>query len=322
MSAVLLKTRALALVAQGINGNLEPVFVTDIQRTTRLLHLDGNTIVEVAIDEGNIQAGAARELVSELELELKAGCIGPMYRLAIDLQALAPIWISPESKPARGWHLRTGQTPGIVHTQKPKLRRSVQAAAAFRVVLGGALGHLMANIGPTLRGSAEGLHQMRLALRRTRAMLELFERHLDADVVGGFNETLRRFGAIFGAARDWDVFCLETLPAAIADLPVERLRVLKRLGEVNRRIAHTAVVDAMRGHDFTKMVLGLASWVEAGASQPSTLGDERMGKRLRTLAPSMLDRAANKAKKRGRHAGRLSLIQRHALRKVTEETLI
>ena len=198
----LAKTRALASVAQGINGNLEPVFVTDIQRTTRLLHLDGNTIVEVAIDEGNIQAGAARESVSELELELKAGCIGPMYRLAIDLQALAPIWISPESKPARGWHLRTGQTPGIVHTQKPKLRRSVQAAAAFRVVLGGALGHLMANIGPTLRGSAEGLHQMRLALRRTRAMLELFERHLDADVVGGFKRdtpALRR--DIRGCAR-------------------------------------------------------------------------------------------------------------------------
>jgi len=45
------------------------------------------------------------------------------------------------------------------------------------------------------------------------------------------------------------------------------------------------------------------------------LGDDRMGKRLGTLAPSLLDRAAGKAKQRGRHAGRLSVAKRHGLRK-------
>ena len=69
----LAKTRALAKAAQAIKGRLEPVFVTDIRRTTCLLHLDGNTVVEVAIDEGSIEAGRAREPVSELELELKGG---------------------------------------------------------------------------------------------------------------------------------------------------------------------------------------------------------------------------------------------------------
>ena len=40
-----------------------------------------------------------------------------------------------------------------------------------------------------------------------------------------------------------------------------------------------------------------------------------MGKRLGTLAPSLLDRAAGKVKQRGRHSGRLSAVERHALRK-------
>ena len=311
----LAKTRALSMAAKAIKGRLEPVFVTDIRRTTRLLHLDGNTVVEVAIDEGSIQAGDASEPVSELELELKGGGVGPLYRLAVQLQALAPLWISPESKSARGWHLRTGQTESAQHAQMPELGQLDQAAAGFHEILGGTLGHLMANIGPTLRGNAEGLHQMRFALRGSRAVLTLFEPHLDATATGRFNTDLRRFGEIFGAARDWDIFCLKTLPAALVDLPAERLRELNKVGEVERRIAHAAVADAVRGHDFTAMVLGLIVWAEAGLTQPSTLGDDRMGKRIATLAPSLLDRAARKVKQRGRHAGRLSAAERHDLRK-------
>jgi inorganic triphosphatase YgiF len=140
----LAKTPALAIPAAVIKDKLEPVFVTDIRRTTWLIHLDDNTVVETAIDEGSIEAGSAREPVSELELELKAGCIGPMYRLAAELQALVPLWISPESKAARGWHLRTGQAEGGQLAQTPKLERLVQAAVGFHEILGGTLGHLMA----------------------------------------------------------------------------------------------------------------------------------------------------------------------------------
>ncbi len=243
----LAETPALAMAATAIKDRLEPVFVTDIRRTTRLLHLDDNTVVEAAIDEGSIEAGAACEPVSELELELKGGRIGPVYRLAADLQALGPLWISPESKAARGWHLRTGQTEGAQLAQMPKLRRLVQAAAGFHDILGGTLGHLMANIGPTLRGDPEALHQMRIAIRESRAALQLFEQHLDAAAAGRFNAGLRRFGEIFGAARDWDVFCLETLPAAMPDLSAERLEDLNVVAEVDRQLAHAAVADAVHG---------------------------------------------------------------------------
>ena len=311
----LAKTPALAVTAAAIKDKLGPVFVTDIRRTTWLIHLDDNTVVETAIDEGSIAAGSAREPVSELELELKAGGIGPMYRLAAELQALVPLWISPESKAARGWHLRTGQAEGGQLAQTPKLNHLVQAAVGFHEILGGTLGHLMANIGATLRGDPEGLHQMRIAIRESRAVLQLFERHLDAAVTERFNTGLRRVGEIFGAARDWDVFCLETLPAAMADLPGERLEDLNLVAEVKRQFAHAVVADCVRGHAFTAMVLDLAIWTETGATQPSTVGDKRMGKRLSILAPLLLERVADKAKRRGRHAARLSVSKRHGLRK-------
>ena len=93
------------------------------------------------------------------------------------------------------------------------------------------------------------------------------------------------------------------------------LEDLNRVAEVERQFAHAAVADALCGHDFTALVLGLAIWAEAGVTQPATLGDDRLGKHLGTLAPSLLDRAAGMAKQRGRHAVRLSVAKRHGLRK-------
>lgn len=310
---------ALAMAVRNINRGVRPVFVTDIRRTTRLLRLDSNTLVEVALDEGAIKADDARELVNELELELKAGSAGPMYRLALQLHALAPIWISSDSKAARGWHLRTGQAEGARFAQMPKVSRRIEAAAALREILSGTLGHLTANIGSTLRGDPEALHQMRIAIRETRATLQLFERHLDASAVGRFSLELRRFGEVFGAARDWDVFCLETLSRAMADLSGERLEDLNLAGEVERQFAHAAMANAVRGRDFTALLLGVAVWAEAGLTDPSMLGDRHMGERLLILAPSLLKRVERKAKRRAKRAETCSAIGRHRLRKALKK---
>jgi triphosphatase len=315
----LLETSDLTKVAQATEGRLVPVFVTDIRRTTRLLHLEDNTIVEAAFDEGSITAGTASEAISELELELKGGSLRRMYQLALKLQLLAPMWISTESKSARGWYLRTGQTEGATEAKVPRLGRRVRAANGFCEIIGGTLGHLTSNIAPALRGDPEGIHQMRTALRAARAALELFEPRLDAGVVGRFDAELQELGRLFGAARDWDVFCLQTLPAAMMGLPAERLWDLKQVAEVERQVAYAAVVEALHGHHFTAMILGLAVWTQNGAAKPRALGDDRMRKRLATLAPSFLGRVAAKAEKREHHKGKFSAEARHSLRKALDK---
>ncbi|HWZ63145.1 MAG TPA: CYTH and CHAD domain-containing protein [Steroidobacteraceae bacterium] len=311
----LAKVRRLARVASQIQDRLEPLFVTDIQRTARTINLDDHTVIEAVIDEGTIEAGAGCEAVSELELELKAGCVAPMYRLAAELQMTTPCWASPESKFSRGLQLRTGHTASAHSPQTIPLRRRTLAADGFHQILGGALGHLMANIAPTLRGASEAVHQMRAGLRAARAALQLFERHLDRTTVQGFDTRLQHFAQIIGTARDWDVFCVQTLPAAAAELPANALRGLKSAAEVQRQAAHAVVVKAVHGQAFTALVLRLAVWMEALAAQPSVLSNKRMGKRLRTLAPSLLNRVDRKARNRARHVDRLSARELHSLRK-------
>ena len=199
--ARLAQTPQLAAAAVAIKGRLQPAFVTDIRRTTHLLRLDNGTTAEVAFDEGDIQACLAREAASELEIELKSGGVEPIYRLAGSLLSTAPLWLMSESKASRGWRLRTGQGAGAQPTRPLKFKRRLCADAGFRQIFGATLGHLTANIGPTLRGDPEGLHQARVAIREARAVLQLFDGYLDADGASRFKETLRTYGEILGEAR-------------------------------------------------------------------------------------------------------------------------
>jgi inorganic triphosphatase YgiF len=90
--------------------DLEPVFRTEVDRTKRILHLDGGAAVETAYDEGRITAGDAHQPIRELELELHSGDAAPLYRLACELHAAAPLMIATESKGARGYRLASGKT--------------------------------------------------------------------------------------------------------------------------------------------------------------------------------------------------------------------
>ena len=263
---------------------------------------DGVT-VEVAFDEGTITAGTAREPINEMELELKSGNVAGLYQLAATLQSLAPLALMSDSKSARGWHLRAGEWEGANRARVPKLARKVSAIAGFGQLLGGTLGHLTANIGPTLRGDPEGLHQSRIAIRETRALLRLFGKYLDDTAARGFNARLRNVAKVLGAARDWDVFCLETLPAAGAVLPT---------GEATGLLA---VAKVVRGPEYSRMIVDLMVWADGPALVPSRDHGGAMQRRLSALAPSLLHRSAARVLRRGRQFGRLSALQRHSLRK-------
>jgi len=313
-TAKLATIKPIKALGSALDGGLQPMFVADIQRHTLRIRLDEATVVEVAFDEGTIAAGPRTEAVSEIELELKSGRVGALYRLAATLQAAAPLCLSSETKAARGWRLRSGQGEGAAPAQPVKLNRKIRADEAFRQLLSQALGHLRANIGPMLRGNVEGLHQSRVAIREARAVLQLFAPYLDGASAKRFASRLRDYGVILGEARDWDVFCLETIPAAIADRPAESWNRLRAAAEFERGQAHEAVTLAARGSEVTQLVLGLMTWAEDGAIKPSCRANLRR-RRLADLAPFLLERPAARVRRKGRDVGRLSQEARHDLRK-------
>lgn len=291
---------------------VKPVVSTDIRRTIHTVRLDAGTVVEAALDEGVIKAGKASTPVHELELELKQGTPAALFRWALALHAAVPFTIESESKAARGYRLRHNQKPAVRKAWDIVLPRTIRAAEAFRRIVGAGLGHLLANQQAALSGDVEGVHQMRVAIRRLRAALALFAPCLEPYAAARFQAELRRVGQVFGQARDWDVFCLQVLPEAMRDPDTAGwCDLLQPPAHAERQAAHRQFAAHVTAPAFTALALGMAAWVE----QDAVPGNAALHKLMVDLAPRLLDRMARKVHRRGRRLPHASDADRHALRK-------
>jgi inorganic triphosphatase YgiF len=288
---------------------LQPVVVTDIQRTIRTVELEGGTVVEAALDEGEIIAGVLSSPVHELELELKEGTPGPLYRLALALHSDLPLRMEQEAKATRGYRLRTGRSASSQKTGAPDLDGQSPIAVAFQQVVDAGVGPLLGNQPAAVEGHPEGIHQMRIAIRRLRTALVLFGSYLEPVALERFESELRRLGQLLGEARDWDVFCLQTLPEALEE--PERAGLLP-VAQAERNASHVRLQDALARPDLTGTVLRMACW----AQDEHLLANHAARQlQLADIAPELLDRLARKVAKRGQHIDRLSDADLHRVRK-------
>ncbi len=296
--------------------DLQPIIVSDVVRTTQRLRLENGTIVEAAFDRGDIVVGDSKAPICELELELCEGEAGALYRLALELLQAAPLTLGAESKAARGYRLKTGAAPQPKEPAAPDLDPQISAAAAFRKIVVTELGCLIANQPAARAGDAEGVHQMRVGTRRLRSALRLFAPYLENEATTRFQAELRRAGRIFGQARDWDVFCLETLPSAL-DRPenIGWIDLLRPAAQARREAAHAEFIRALDAPAFTALALGMAAWAEDGAAHERLIRDEKLRRPLARLAPKMLDRLQRKVDRRGGGFRKRSGDELHALRK-------
>jgi CHAD domain-containing protein len=209
----------------------------------------------------------------------------------------------PMSHPAARYAAAAGKPA------RAKLPRGATVDDAVRAALGVPLYHLLAYQAAAEDGEAEGIHQMRVALRRLRTALLLFGPMLEPHATERFNAELRRIGQILGTARDWDVFCLHTLPHAIIDLPEpEVLQPLRPAAEAARTEAHRAVETELAGPALPALIHGLSAWMEDG---PELMQNGKLSK----FAPALLDRIARKVARRGKGIRNATPEELHALRK-------
>ncbi|MEY4978032.1 MAG: hypothetical protein RLZZ352_302 [Pseudomonadota bacterium] len=106
--AALVDDSALAAQLSACASQLVPVFRTDFVRLQWHIHHAGADL-EVALDQGFIAAGEAREALLELELELRSGPEAALLDWAAQLAATGPTpaWLhaSDRSKAERGFAL-------------------------------------------------------------------------------------------------------------------------------------------------------------------------------------------------------------------------
>jgi triphosphatase len=295
---------------------LEPAVVTDVVRTTQSIEVDGD-LVEAALDLGSINAGGARQDIRELELELREGTPASLYRLALNLNSAIAFDIEVESKAARGFRLKEGSPPQASKASPRRLNSNDAAVQVLRTISEEALSHLLANQPAALAGDAEGVHQVRIGIRRIRSILRLFSPHLESHARRLFEDELRRVGRTIGEARDWDVFCGEILPEVSETAEAQKIiQMMKAPAEVRRSAAHEACVRQLHDPSFRALLLGLAAWMESGREDSGHLGDKALKRDMLDIGGQLLDRLEAKAMKRGRAVrSNAAATELHPLRK-------
>jgi inorganic triphosphatase YgiF len=212
-------TPAHQRLAHALRGAADVAWVercrTDIWRTTRMRHVRGG-VVELALDEGFIEAGDRRVPVCELEMELSGGRPGVLTALARDWVQRHELWLDVRSKAQRGECLaRGGAAPPARKAVAVQLDAHDSVASALQQVLSETLGQVLANAAEVAgdRGRAEHLHQLRVGLRRTRVALRLFERAAVPGVDPSWGQRLSDLFNALGGTRDRDVWAATLLPA-------------------------------------------------------------------------------------------------------------
>lgn len=308
-------------VKKALDGRqLMPVFSVEMRRTTMLLVPRRGCEIEAAFDVGVVRTvgvgATASAPISEFELELLKGSPNDLVACAKALTENVPLTLSLQSKAARGYALTADSAEVPVSAQRIVLPKDATADVAFGHVVAHCLAHLLGNWSAVVVArDPEGIHQMRVALRRLRSALSLFGGAFRS-ALHRVEEDVRWLAAVMGEARDLDVFQEEVLrPVAEALGDDDWMRDLQTVVRSRRRIAWSHVFEALEAERFRRLVLELAAvtysrpWLDAAKGDA---GDALLP--ASTFAAGRLERRYSRAFKLGRRIDDLDAEERHELR--------
>jgi len=303
----------VAGVLNGDGGKLAPIFATIVDRRICLWR-QGDALVELSLDEGEIAAGEQHEPIRELELELKEGAPSALFSLARDLAREAPMRLSFDSKGERGYRLAGHDGAAAIKAERTALSAQMTAGEAFHRVLHSTLSQIAGNA-QLLRRSRmpDALHQTRVGLRRLRAALVAFKPIVADEVFPQVRAETKWLAGELDEARDLDVFLHDTFApaesAAEEDAAIAALGVRLRHAQADAYDRAVAALDSPR---FAALLLDVAAWVEVG---PWTLGAaDRRDQPAAAFGAASLSHLHHKVCKAGKHLDELDPPTRHKLR--------
>jgi len=149
---------------------LAPIFVTTFERTSWLVRRRDGSVVEVALDVGQIAVGDKIAPICELELELLAGAPAALFDIAQKIARTIAVLPANMSKAERGYALAQDSLDKPLLAQPPTLTSGLPLLDAAGCVLREMFCQFTANLN-ALRTSddPEVVHQARVGWRRFKS---------------------------------------------------------------------------------------------------------------------------------------------------------
>lgn len=313
---------AMPFIPEKLRGQLETrpleaVFTADVHRHARMLDLPSGT-VEIAFDRGVLTAGDRSVPVSEIELELKSGSASTIYEIALRLAEHGAVKPSIRGKSARGFDLAADKPPSARRPRKLRLDPSVTLDEAFATILRSCFLHLLQSLPAAEDGrNPEGVHQLRVALRRLRSALDLMRSVGALSNLDALRSEARWLARDLSAARDWDVFQFQTLPTIAKACPsVTGFDALGRAAAERQSDAYRKAHHALADRRCAVFLICLGGWIETRGWRNDVAAEDlgQLAEPAVTFAQRVLSVQHAKVLKRGRRFKSLAAEQLHRLR--------
>ena len=305
-------TPLAALLTKKLKRTLKPIFETRIRRTNLPVGKNGSRIV-VSLDEGEVRAERKSISVGEVELELKRGKPGELFKLARLIGELVPAKLELRSKSERGYDLTARRPPRAGRDQKIKLQSRTGTADAFRIICGTLLRSIAAKEPAVRQADSVGVHQMRVSLRQLRVAISLFSNLLGDDQTERIKAELKWLTGQLAPARDLDVYVRNEIEPLRRTGPTKRgIKELAVTLSSERAAAFDKAKNAVESPRYRYLLLETLRWLEDGdwERRSHDHGDQR----IERFAADILARRAKKAIKKAKKLGELDARDRHKLR--------
>jgi len=192
---------------------LQPCFATAFERTAWTVRRRDGSVIEVALDLGQITSGQRSVPICELELELLAGAPTALFDLARHIALHIAVLPLAASKAQRGHALRDGTLDTPLRARPQPLGGDVAWHHMVQPVLGEMFAQFTANLNALRHcDDPELVHQARVGWRRFRGAVRLFKPAVPAQALPSW-QGLQPLLTALGELRDLDVACTQTLPA-------------------------------------------------------------------------------------------------------------
>jgi triphosphatase len=272
----------------------------------------GSSVVEIALDQGQISGGKQRVPLTEVELELVSGNKADLIDMAMRLAEDFPLRLDFVSKAEKGFRALLEEKPAPVKAVPIKFKSRATFDDSVTAIISNTLAQFVANWA-CLRETdePEAIHQMRIALRRMRCGLLMFKRALPHSAFETLRDDAGHQASIFGPARNADAFHISVLegPLKSPDRPEssEALRAIlekKRIAayaqarsEIESLAATMFVLKAQRflaRHDWREVSVGVKLQVPVRKFSKAALGRLRSRVLKREKAAAGSDEARHK----------------------------
>jgi inorganic triphosphatase YgiF len=308
---------ALAPLVNGkLRRRLKPLFETRVHRTVYPLAND-RCAIALTVDRGTIDIGERSAPLCEIELELERGEPADLFDVARKLVHSLPAQLAVKSKSDRGYELLDGEQAAPVKAAPIDLAAESSTRDGFAIIGRACLEQVIGNERALLAGDPEGVHQMRVGLRRLRAAMSLFRDLLQDPQTAAIKGELKWLAGELTPARELEVL----MKRVVAPVKKRRVRwdgilALSRELADKREAALTRAQSAVTSPRFRALTVDVAAWLEIGDwwTPVDDLVRDRGDRPVAAFAVEQLARRWRKLRKRGKSLAQLDARRRHKLR--------